>query len=239
LVASYGECGLYYSVISNKNDLYLFKRSEGDTVISYQIYNIFEDELICCFDFENQRAYRPFTDGHFIYLLNWHNLENALFFEIYTIDNQQIELKNSIPVDETFIFGGYTVHDDKVYLEASEYLYTDVYEILETDLVYLGRFSGGIQNNIISDNLDDYIINIQSNQIILRDFNDFNNILATFTLPNWSFVASVYVNDEIFMLYNQYSHTYRAFHYDISEPYINQVFEFPEWPRIRATNGII
>jgi len=246
VVASYGTYYNYHYLIHNKNDLYMFEVTEDNSAtntVSYNIYNVFDNELLCSFDLVDKRLYNSFIEDNILYAMdrNWEN--NTLSFDIHSIANQQLELINSFPIAEvSYRFGGFTVHNNKVYLNPSSTSpsqYTQVYEIGENELVYIGGFDGSIQSGSISDISDDYLVNIQSNRVLIRDIDDFNNILATYTLPNWGFLYATYVSDNVFLLSSDMGMIYRAYYFDLAEQTVEQIFQFPQEPRLRPTNGVI
>jgi len=246
VVASYGAYYGYHYLIHNKNDLYMFEVTEDNpatNTVSYNIYNVFDDELLCSFDLVDKRMSNVVIEDNILYSMDMNWANNTLSFDIYSIANQQLELINSFPIAEvSYRFGGFTVHNNKVYLNPSSTSpsqYTQVYEIGENELVYIGGFEGSIQSGSISDISDDYLVNIQSNRVLIRDIDDFNNILATYTLPNWGFLYAGYVSDNVFLLSNDTGQTYRAYYFDLAEQTVEQIFQFPQEPRLLATNGVI
>jgi len=241
-IASYGAYLYDYSLMATNNEIFLIERvmdfngNQNNNI--YNIYNVFSNELFCQITINNHIIYSFYIADNYLYIITKDLISNDIYLDIYSVNEGQSVLSSSTHIDDIYMYGKITVYRDKVYLTSTNSNLITVYQIVESCLINFGCFFGKMQN-MVSAISENYILNIESNNILIRDINDFNNILATYTLPNWGVIEAVYVNDDIFLLLNDYSQHFRAYQYNISEQTISQIFVFPEWSRIRATNGII
>jgi len=241
-VAQYGTFRYSYGLTAYKNDLYLSERWEehngNNDINSFTLYSVFDDELLFGVELINQRFYSAVIEYDKYYVIRCDISTNSYFLEVYDINNQQLELLSSLPVGEMYRYAQLLLFDNLLYLQFVDYInYVEVYEITNYQPHYIGSFSGKMQDHR-SDFSNDYIININENNVLIRDIRDYTNILATYTI-SWSFASAWYVNSEVFLLGNDLTEYLRAYRFNIQEQTVSQIYQFPHWPMIEVRNDII
>ena len=238
---TYGDNSFDYAVIPAHNTLYMFhvirsNDQDGQPLYKYEFIDVLKNELFLQFEFINHTANVVDIKENLLFMFNTNLLDNTRCFEVYNIENEQIDLLHSLPVNT--LINNYNVIGTNVFLRSYDQSLVEVYQLRPNEFIYLGSFLGRLQSRN-SEIHASHFLALQNNQVLVRDVYDFDLQLAGYTLPNWGFNEPVYYDDANFLLFDQDPGRFRAYNHNIDQGLWSEIYSFPAPARINTHNQII
>jgi len=211
--SSYNENEAFY-LYTDPNERYF------NNVFLHRFYSTFSGELICSFESENLDVYQYKIIDNILYVSgqDWSN-NWSRYFHIYEIQNQELTLITSLDFANNWFFSFQKI-ENRFYFQLSSPTSVSVYDLVDNELSFVGSFLGQIPDNI-SNIPQNYILNYQNRRIIIRDIDDYTNILLNLPIsqPSASRSYALYHHDDgIFILVDNdlFSPQYLIYSFDIT-----------------------
>ena len=225
---SLSEEDMHYSFVNN-HDRYL----EG--IYRYYFYSAVEDEMVCSYESENlifsYFAIREDTLSAIVLDTN----TNYCYLNTYHISDRQLRLQHSIFIATYPYISPYYFHqiNNKYYVQNFPPWSVAVYELNNTGFVLLGTYPGRMPSHF-SNISQEYILNYNNGRILVRDINDYTNILLNQPVINSPNSQLFHYDANVFLLHDfgsfqTFTQSTYAYSFDTTAPSTSLIYQGNTW----------
>ena len=240
-----GQFTLHSGIVLTQNDIYyqrgydevITENGESYYISKEETYSILNNELLYVRDRANDTNTKGYLNREIhndkVYIITYDILDNIrnYNFEIYKIQDKQLEFINSNNLGSSINFSGFYLQNNRAYIYTINPNHVYVYDITEHDIIYLGSFAGRLQTRFMS---DEFIYSFHNNRLIIRDSIDFNEIVFTQTIIGDFFISPI--SEKEISLSN--NNSFRIYEWSIELDVFRLIHNFPI-SEMNTHNGVI